>query len=565
MNKTGDMLRVDTSLPAGNGKRAIGTFIPWQNADGTENAVISAVLKGETFRGRALVLNEYYETAYEPIWDAAKKQVLGMLFVGTSMTDINKDLHDVVTNITTGKSGYVYVIDSKGTYIISAKGLRDGESIWEAKDNSGRHVIQAIVEKARKMSGGSLTNEVYGWKNGDDTVARQKFAAFTYFAPWDWIIAASSYEDDAQLIIDQVSRTTRDAFKWVVLVALGIGLTSLAASYYLSLGISRPVVQIASFMNGGIEQAAEAANQVSTASQSLAQSASEQAASLEETSSSLEEMTSMTKRNSENALRTNELAKQARQAADKGVADMRTMIAAMEAIKASSDDIAKIIKTIDEIAFQTNILALNAAVEAARAGEAGTGFAVVADEVRNLAQRSAKAAKETTAKIQGAMSKTSQGVGISREVAETLNEIVTKARQVDELATEVANASREQTEGIAQINTAVSQMDRVTQSTAASAEESAAAAEELNAQTETMKRSAAKLLEMVGGSTETKPAARAPRAGDGRMLPEVRTHSSAAQANGHPIGHGVAWSHSARQGEEPTKGAITSRFHLEEQ
>ena len=257
---------------------------------------------------------------------------------------------------------------------------------------------------------------------------------------------------------------------------------------------------IASGLGAGSEQLASAASQISIASQTLAEGSSEQAASLEETSASLEEMSSMTKRNAENAQKANDLAKQTRVAADKGAADMETMSAAMQAIKASSDDIAKIIKTIDEIAFQTNILALNAAVEAARSGEAGLGFAVVADEVRNLAQRSAHAAKETAAKIEGAICKTGQGVGISKKVAEALNEIVTKARQVDELAAEVAGASTEQTQGITQINTAVGQMDKVTQGNAASAEESAAAAEELNAQAAVMKESVVEFMELVGGS-----------------------------------------------------------------
>jgi len=139
-------------------------------------------------------------------------------------------------------------------------------------------------------------------------------------------------------------------------------------------------------------------------------------------------------------------------------------------------------------------------VEAARAGEAGMGFAVVADEVRNLAQRSAQAAKETADKIEGAITKTALGADISGKVAQALNEIVTKVRQVDELVAEVANASREQTDGIAQINTAVGQMDRVTQNNAASAEESAAAAEELNSQAEVMKRSVVELLQLVGGN-----------------------------------------------------------------
>jgi hemerythrin-like metal-binding protein len=217
----------------------------------------------------------------------------------------------------------------------------------------------------------------------------------------------------------------------------------------------------------------------------------------------------MTKRNAENAQKANDLAREARSAADKGVMDMQAMNIAMAAIKDSSDDIAKIIRTIDEIAFQTNILALNAAVEAARAGEAGMGFAVVADEVRNLAQRSATAAKETAAKIEGAITKTAQGVDISQKVAAALNDIVIKARQVDELASEVAGASREQTQGITQINVAVGEMDKVTQSNAASAEESAAAAQELNAQAEMMKHAVAELLHLVNGgapATEISPA-----------------------------------------------------------
>jgi methyl-accepting chemotaxis protein len=281
------------------------------------------------------------------------------------------------------------------------------------------------------------------------------------------------------------------------------GVISLVAgilgSFLIVTSISSALRSIAANIADGANQTASASAQVSASSQTLAEGASESAASLEETGASLEELTSMTKRNAENAQKANDLAKQTREAADKGAGDMQTMSAAMEAIKVSSDDIAKIIKTIDEIAFQTNILALNAAVEAARAGEAGMGFAVVADEVRNLAQRSAQAAKETAGKIEGAITKTAQGVVISDKVAQALNEIVTKARQMDELVTEVAGASREQTQGIAQIGTAVGQMDKVTQSTAASAEESASASQELNAQAETLKSTVHKLNRLVGG------------------------------------------------------------------
>jgi methyl-accepting chemotaxis protein len=333
-------------------------------------------------------------------------------------------------------------------------------------------------------------------------------------------------------IITQVSLTVTVLSVFAVVIGIVLALA-------ISRSVGRLLSRVANSLKEGAGQVASSANQVSASSQGLAEGANEQAASLEETSSSLEEMASMTKRNAENAHKANDLAKQAREAADKGAGDMQTMSAAMEAIKVSSLDISKIIKTIDEIAFQTNILALNAAVEAARAGEAGMGFAVVADEVRSLAQRSAAAAKETADKIEGAITKTGQGVEINGKVAQALNEIVTKARLVDELVTEVANASREQTEGITQINTAVSQMDKVTQSNAANAEESAAAAEEMNAQAAVMKESVAELLQLVGGGGGSAAGRPATPARHTRAVPAaIPTAKRRASTNGNGTGNG---------------------------
>jgi methyl-accepting chemotaxis protein len=313
---------------------------------------------------------------------------------------------------------------------------------------------------------------------------------------------------------------------------------ALALGILITRSINKVLNRISASLSDGADQTTSAAGQVSSASQSLAEGASEQAASIEETSSSLEEMSSMTQRNAENAQKANDLARMARTAAERGSADMQAMTVAMDAIKASSDDIAKIIRTIDEIAFQTNILALNAAVEAARAGEAGMGFAVVADEVRNLAQRSAQAAKETSAKIEGAISRTAQGVDLSAKVATTLAEIVTQARQVDELAAEVANASREQSQGVAQINVAVGQMDKVTQSNAANAEESAAAAEELNAQAEMLKSNVVDLMRLVNGSSVAATTVRPPASTHkARNLP---VRNEATPAAGHRNGNGHA-------------------------
>ena len=285
-------------------------------------------------------------------------------------------------------------------------------------------------------------------------------------------------------------------FSLATVIILGL---TLAASWRIVRSITGPLRGIIGELTTGAEQTTNSAAQVSAASQFLADGASEQAAALEETSASLEEMSSMTKRNAETAGKVKTFGSEARKAGDLGVQDMTVLVGAMDDIKRSSADIAKIIKTIDEIAFQTNILALNAAVEAARAGEAGAGFAVVADEVRNLARRCAQAAKETASKIEDAVQKSARGADISAKVATSLEEIVGKARQVDELAGQVADASQEQSQGIAQVNIAVTQMDKVTQSNAATAEESAAAAAELTSQAEALKAAVSQLLRLVDG------------------------------------------------------------------
>ena len=261
------------------------------------------------------------------------------------------------------------------------------------------------------------------------------------------------------------------------------------------------LLAVARALTANSQHTSASSNQVSEASHSLAEGASEQAASLEETSASLEELASTTKRNTESAQQAKSFSQEARVTAEAGETDMREMEHAMQAIRASSDGIAKIIKTIDGIAFQTNLLALNAAVEAARAGEAGAGFAVVADEVRSLAQLSAQSSRETAAKIEEAIKNSENGVTISAKVAHSLAAIVEKARKVDTLVAEIATASAEQSDGINQVNTTMSQMDKVTQANASSAEETSAAAQELQAQALVMAENVAVLTQLVTGQS----------------------------------------------------------------
>jgi methyl-accepting chemotaxis protein len=337
---------------------------------------------------------------------------------------------------------------------------------------------------------------------------------------------------DYQQEIEVAARASQQRNEILVFSIAVVGLLfGLTAAWVVTRGVTRPIRAIALHLASESEKTQESATQVAQAALTMADGASQQAASLEETSSALHEIASMTSRNSENAQNAKRLAQEARQTADAGATDVEQMKVSMGAIQASSNEISKIIKTIDEIAFQTNILALNAAVEAARAGEAGLGFAVVADEVRSLAQRCAAAARETSDKISDSAEKSTQGARVSEKVAANLSAIGERIRRLDEMVAEIAQASHEQSKGITQVGESVNGIDKITQSNAALSQQSSASAEELKLQASEVRHAVGELMSLV----EKSPSAATGRpAAAARPAPARPARGNGGSHGGHP-------------------------------
>lgn len=273
----------------------------------------------------------------------------------------------------------------------------------------------------------------------------------------------------------------------VIMGCLSTVLISQYIAWLVSDNITKSVKNVLESLEGTSTSLISLSADLTVTGHKLAEGTTEQAASIQETSSTLEESESMVHQTTQNTKEADSLAKTAKELANKGNVEMQTMLESMEELKRSSAEISKIIKVIDEIAFQTNILSLNAAVEAARAGDAGKGFAVVAEEVRNLAQRSAQAAKDTSVIIEGNISLSERCLLVTGQVNESLVSIKDETNKVSELLEEISTASQEQEIGIGQINKAISQMEHVLQGNASTAQESAQSAEELTVHTDTIK------------------------------------------------------------------------------
>lgn len=469
MNDAGDMLRVATTVSSKRKERAIGTFIPATNPDGASNPVVAAVLAGKKYAGRAFVVDGWYVTAYEPIFDSGRA-VIGMLCAGIPEAVATAGLRQTIANMRFGKTGRVFVLNATDRL---QPGERDGEDIWKTAVQPG------------------------------DAHSQRKVTGAKYFKPWDWVIGIGA--DESELLetaaeIDATSRKDVRMLLWVAALAAGI---SALAWFVISRRLFRRIGQTVLDLTHASERIAGVAAKLFGGSQRLARGASEHSASIRQVSISLVEVSEMTRRCSKLSLSAKALASQTHASAAGGSGDVQDMKAIMLNVKRSGDEISQIVKTIEGIAFQTNILAVNAAIEAARAGDAGLGFAVVADEVRKLAQRSSESALQTGERIGLSITSTHRGVETSAKVGRSLEAICEDAGKLDGLVKQFASATEDQRSGIQRIAKAVSQMESVTQATSANAQESASTSRELREHAEELRVLAADFRAALTGAAST--------------------------------------------------------------
>jgi len=534
-----DFTRVVTTIKKEDGTRADGTKL------GTDSKAYQSVINGRSYMGEANILGNSYLTYYKPLQDS-KGAVIGILYAGIPRNEvfamIDKIFGNSVLWISMAMLGLIVCIAAVIAGVVWWS-LKPMEKIVQGVQELGRGRVSHRLNINRKDEIGMLANATDQLAND---LQRYVVKGMQQISKGDINIETPVIDDKDEIgpaIKDMVENLSKLVNEMNVLTTSAMeGKLDVRGNEQKFKGVYQDIVhgvnktldalmgpikessdvlikvanknmsarvtgdykgdhaRIKEFLNLAVEnldkallqvaigaqQVTQASLQVSTGGQSLSQGASEQASALEEISSNLQEISSMTKQNAIYASEAKSVAEAARTSADKGIESMNRMSSAISKIKTSSDATARIVKTIDEIAFQTNLLALNAAVEAARAGDAGKGFAVVAEEVRNLAMRSAEAARITANLIEEAVKNSENGVNINAEVLKKFREISEKANEVSHVVAEIAVASEQQNQGISQVNKAVEQLNGLTQKAVANAEESASSAEEMSSQSKEM-------------------------------------------------------------------------------
>ncbi len=475
-------------------------------------------------------------------------------FLSTDLIgELLENAKDSIAAEVIGSSGYIWILNGEGEYVVSKSRQSDGVSIFNAKDSSGILFVQEILKNTMELKGDEYYIHYYDWKNEGEKSARTKISGSIYIPELDWYIGASAYHEEflsglyrtrgiivimaigliilgiilflifmrsvtlslshiatqsaliakgdfnvtsmKRKIDDEISLLHTSFRHMITQLQLKVDAIELVASGDLTvhidmasesdhlgralLSMKDSLHEMISDVSVIVNEVSQGSQQIADASQSLSSGVINQVQSLEEVTMALDKINRQTSENGEQAVNANQLADRSVKDAEAGNIQMNKLVAALQEISESSLQVSKVIKVIDDIAFQINLLALNANVEAARAGKYGKGFSVVADEVRNLAVKSAEAAHETTEIIEQTLKDIKKGNELAQVTSQQFNGIVSQIRTVADVLENISMVSSQQVEGIDAINTQVHDIDRLTHDSSAFTEETAAAAEEL--------------------------------------------------------------------------------------
>lgn len=520
MNDAGDMLRVATNVMKADGQRAIGTFIPSANPDGTANAVIQTVMKGETYVGRALVVNAWYITAYKPIFDA-NRQIIGMLFVGVPQ-ESTVSLRKAIMEMVVGKSGNVEVIDSKGAYVISKGGSEDGKVIADLQDSQGLPYVRKIIDGAVALGPGEV-GQLQTLSKDSSGAPRAKLFKYSYFKKWDWVIVASTFEDEILGSSRLIEEKAASSLIWMIALVLFSIIVSSFIWFFVARGIARPVQnaanrlrdiaegegdltmrlertssdeigEMAQWFNIFVEklqgiisrvsgntaeveksshdlmaiaaEMAQRADDTSSRASSVAAAAEEMSANLNAVAAAMEESStnaSMVSNAAEQMAATfNNIVRNVESASaisGKAVEQTTGTAGKMAILGQAAISIGRVTETITEISEQTNLLALNATIEAARAGEAGKGFAVVANEIKDLARQTATATLDIKRQIEGIQATTSETVKEIDQIAEVITKVNTIVASISADVEAQSSSTQEIAENISQASVGIQEVN----------------------------------------------------------------------------------------------------------